>query len=335
MGPRFSVIVPIYNVENYLKKCVDSLISQEFKDVEILLVDDGSPDNCPSICDEYAKIDSRIRVIHKTNGGLVSARQAGCKAAKGQYILNVDGDDWVKSEYFECLNTIIEEYTPDYVCFGAFHVQEGVETPHLCNMKAGYYDLKAIQNNIYPQLIENSTGQYFSPAVWSKAIKRDIYVQCQLAIDTRIKIGEDHACTKPALVKAKSLYIINKCLYCYRINPLSMTKEKRAFSLVVPELIGRHFEAQIDMTCYDFQIQVYRNVVHNLFNAVISQFNRDETYKDIKIDIIRTLNGEYYTKAINNCAYRKKYMVGNICKYLMKYNAIWIIALIYKIKNLK
>ena len=94
----FSVIVPVYKVEEYLRRCVDSILAQTYTDFELLLVDDGSPDACPQICDEYARLDPRVRVIHKPNGGCVSARNAGISAARGEYICYVDGDDRVSSE---------------------------------------------------------------------------------------------------------------------------------------------------------------------------------------------------------------------------------------------
>lgn len=102
-NPLVSVIVPIYKVENYLRECVDSIISQSYKILEIILVDDGSPDKCPEICDEYAKIDSRIKVIHKPNGGLSDARNAGIEIAKGEYLSFVDSDDVIHSQMIEVL----------------------------------------------------------------------------------------------------------------------------------------------------------------------------------------------------------------------------------------
>ncbi|OUQ56652.1 hypothetical protein B5E58_10530, partial [Tyzzerella sp. An114] len=92
---KISVIVPIYNVEKYLNRCVDSIINQTYKNLEIILVDDGSPDNCGKICDEYAKKDNRIKVVHKENGGVSSARNVGLNIATGDYIGFVDGDDWI------------------------------------------------------------------------------------------------------------------------------------------------------------------------------------------------------------------------------------------------
>ena len=103
----FSVIVPIYNIEKYLTRCIDSVLAQTFSDYELILVDDGSPDNCPVICDEYAAKDARIKVIHKQNGGLVSARQAGIRIACGDYVFHLDGDDAILPDALESAYEII------------------------------------------------------------------------------------------------------------------------------------------------------------------------------------------------------------------------------------
>lgn len=128
MNSLISIVVPIYNVEQYLQKCVDSIINQTYKNLEIILVDDGSPDNCPKICDEYAKQDSRIKVIHKENGGLSDARNAGMKIATGEYISFIDSDDWAKSEMIESMYNRIIEDNSDLVSSGVVWVNEdGVE----------------------------------------------------------------------------------------------------------------------------------------------------------------------------------------------------------------
>ncbi len=117
---RFSVIVPIYNVEDYLPQCVDSILSQNYKDFELILVDDGSPDNCPAICDEYAKKDSRVKVIHKKNGGLSSARNAGITEAAGDYLLFMDSDDyWHTDKTLEQISILADKYHADIIQFGS------------------------------------------------------------------------------------------------------------------------------------------------------------------------------------------------------------------------
>ena len=113
MEDLISVVVPIYNVENYIKKCVDSILSQTYKNLEIILVDDGSPDNCPQICDEYAQKDNRIKVIHKENGGLSDARNAGIDISKGKFITFIDSDDYIEKDYVEVLYNSIKENASD------------------------------------------------------------------------------------------------------------------------------------------------------------------------------------------------------------------------------
>ena len=179
-------------------------------------------------------------------------------------------------------------------------------------------------------LIENESGAYFSPSIWSKAIKREIYLQCQMHLDQRIKIGEDHAVTKPAIYRSNKIFITDKCLYRYRLNPESMTREKKAFSWIGPELIGKNFEESIDMNAFDFQAQVYRNVVHNLFNVVVSQCYRKESRAEIRRDIKRNLRNPYYKNAINKCRY--KGIKNKIALAALKHEMIVLFFLFSKIR---
>lgn len=323
--PKFSVIVPAYKVEQYLPKCIDSILDQSFDDFEVILVDDGSPDRVPLICDAYREKDSRVKVIHKQNGGLVSARRAGCAVAQGDYILNVDGDDWVVHNYFECLNDIIQEHHPDCICFGAFYVSEKQSVPRSLVMDEGVYEREDIVSKIFPSLIEDPNGRYFSPSVWSKAIKRELYVPQQLAVDPKIKIGEDHACVKPILYRCQKIYITKAILYCYRLNATSMTKERKPFSWDGPELIGRHFEKQLPMDRFDFQNHVYRNITHNLFNVAVSQFYRSDRYRSICKDITTQLNRSYYRNALKHCKYRSITGIGVRC--VLRFRIYWLLKL--------
>ena len=111
--PTISVIVPVYKVEPYIRKCVDSILGQTFSDIQVILVDDGSPDQCGKICDEYAKQDNRVEVIHKENGGLSDARNAGIPYAKGEYIIFLDSDDYIENDMFEYMYTRIKDSGAD------------------------------------------------------------------------------------------------------------------------------------------------------------------------------------------------------------------------------
>lgn len=333
MNPMFSVIVPIYKVEAYLNKCIDSIINQKFNNFELILVDDGSPDKCSQICDEYKKKDNRIRVIHKKNGGLVSARKAGCKIANGDYIVNVDGDDWLVEGFFSTLEKIINKCKPDIICFGAIYVGKEKKLNNVKFFDEGLYIKDDIQKRVYPMLIERDDGIYFQPSVWSKVCKRELYQHFQQSVDDKISIGEDMACTKPMIYNANSMYVIKECLYCYRLNQNSMTRNKKAFDLEVPKLISKHFENNVNMKEYDFQNQVYRALVHNLFNAAVSQFNKNKSFAVIKKEIIDVLEDEYNKKAIEKCKYNKKYLKGNVAKIILKYRMIWAMKIINKLQK--
>ncbi len=328
----FSIIVPIYKVEKYLKECIDSILNQTYDNFEIILVDDGSPDNSPIICDQYAQKDNRIVVIHKNNGGLVEARKTGAAKAIGEYILCVDGDDWIELTYLQEFADIISQHAPDIICCGylSAYIDHKVERP--LTVPWGFYDKDKIKKIIFPYLIEDEKGRYFRPQLWAKAYRRDLYQQQQQQVSRLVSVGEDHACTKPCIFNAKSMYIYGSCLYNYRQNPESMTNKAKSFSWDGPISIGRHFERQIDMTQYDFQVQVYRNVVHNLFNVAVSQFNRSESYCLIKEDILMHINDPYYRQAIEGCWYKGNWK-GTLAKYALKYKLIVLICLFNKTKK--
>lgn len=218
-----SIIVPIYNIENYLLQCIESIMKQTYTDLEILLVDDGSKDSCSKICDKYKERDSRIKVIHKENGGLVSARKAGLVEAQGEY---VDGDDWIEANMFMELFNILDRYQVDIVMCGHIEDTGNISKKVLCGLEEGYYDKRQLIETVYPSMI---VGDAFfdwnvSAGVWGKLFKKESIMCYQMAVDERICMGEDAACTYPALLNAHSIYVMSKCLYHYRQTTGSMVK---------------------------------------------------------------------------------------------------------------
>ena len=332
--PIFSVIVPIFNIETYLKKCIESILDQSFSNFELILIDDGSTDGSSIICDKYALKDSRVKVIHKENNGLVSARKKGIENALGEYAICVDGDDWIDKSYLEKMYNIIQKYNPDIICCGYFRALPNKLLSCPLSYASGLYSRKKIENEIFPILIENKNGIYFSPSIWAKTYRISLYRTQQLNVDNSITIGEDHACTKPCIFYAKSMYLMKECLYYYRINPESMTNNHKAFPWDGPMKIGKHLENQIDIYQFDFQEQIYRNVVHNLFNVVISQFNKKQNYLLCKKEILDYLRCDYYVKIIKNVNF-KKLTKGYFASILLKNKLILLLYLINIIKNNK
>lgn len=222
---EISVIVPIYRIEKYLPQCVDSLLNQSFLDFELILVDDGSPDNCPKICDDYANKDARIKVIHKENGGLVSARKEGLKSAKGKYVTFVDGDDWVDKFYLDIMFKLADTNKADLVVTGHFREFDGkIET--IKPKDVGIYNEKELKSKILPNAIYN--GEFcehgISTYVWNKLFKKDLLDQILFNVPNDVVMGEDAAITFSYLTITKSLVISSTPLYYYRQRHDSIVK---------------------------------------------------------------------------------------------------------------
>ena len=325
----YSVVVPIYGVGKYLNKCVNSLIDQTYHNIEIILVDDGAKDNSPEICDYYASIDQRVKVIHKNNGGLVSARKAGAEIATGEYIVCVDGDDWVSLNYIETFDSVISKYNPDLLCCGYIQTDEITEETHTFDIEAGYYDINKMVIKIYPMSIESVCGEIFPPQLWAKAFKKEIYLPEQLAVNNSIKIGEDGAVVKPLLTKATSLYILDKCLYYYRVNNESMTKNKSAYDWNGPRYIGKHLRERIDLSLFDYEEQINRRMARDIYTVVFSQFNKEGKYRRIRKTIKEQLGASDYKKVLADCRY--KGLKYNLEVFLLKYQFLLPIYLIHKL----
>lgn len=223
-----SVIVPVYNVAEFLPQCIDSICGQTYKELEIILIDDGSTDGSDRICDKYAGEDGRIHVIHKRNGGLVSARKAGLRVASGEYISYVDGDDWIDSGMYQKLLEI--NRTADIIAFAAFEEYGEGERRGLKRntVKEGIYEDTRDRYQLYSRMMMN--GNFYENGIltflWAKLIRQEILIDCQMKVPDIVSYAEDAACVYPCLLKARSIYVSNEPLYHYRIRPNSMVKEE-------------------------------------------------------------------------------------------------------------
>lgn len=225
--PQFSIIVPIFNVEAFLRKCIDSILNQSYKDFELILVDDGSQDNCAEICDEYKKADKRVNVLHKSNGGLVSARNAGVALATGNYIGYVDGDDWVSTDWLEIIQNIIVKYNADIISYNAYKSTDGNNLELKTSNFEGFFDRAELVQEIFPRMLYDCHYPFYTfgilPAVWAKIIRSDI-LKKNICTETKITFGEDVACTYNCLLDCNSFYGLEDHLYYYRQNRQAMTK---------------------------------------------------------------------------------------------------------------
>lgn len=269
----FSIISPFYNVEQYTRKCIESVLAQTEKDFEYILVDDGSRDRVPEILDEYAAKDSRIKVIHKKNGGIVSARKAGAEVALGEYIVIVDGDDWLHEQCLEKLKQVIMTDSPELILHGYYRADEDGHTKAV-HIKPAEEHFGLVKK----KEIKESTEQNlfaFPPTVWAKAFKRERYVKFQMALDNRIAMGDDGAVVYPLVCATNSIYFLDECLYYYRQNPTSMTHH-RNISLESVIIRLNHFEKMLPTDLNEKDRQLSKYACHAFINAAISQFQNKE-----------------------------------------------------------
>lgn len=216
---KISVIVIIYNVELYLEECLNSITKQTYENLEIILVDDGSTDKSGMICDRFADQDDRVTVIHKDNGGLVSARQAGIKAVHGEYVAFVDGDDWVDIEMYEKLYLVLKVFRTDVVTSGIIREFINSSQYDKDRLAEGYYNKCMLENDIYANMMFSvkNCSCLIDPSLCNKLFRTGIIKYALLQVNKDIfYLGEDAAAVYPCLLEAKSIYVTTFCLYHHR-----------------------------------------------------------------------------------------------------------------------
>lgn len=226
---NLSVIVPIYNGEFFIEACIESILNQSYKDFELILVDDGSNDQSGKLCDEFKKKDNRIKVIHKRNEGVTSARIKGVKAANGKFIAFIDADDWVDKNFLERLIVSIKLTKADIVISGCLYEQGDETTASINLIKEGVYEGESLVNDVISRMLYYEGFYKFGiqPYMCNKLFRKDILMSCFKGIDVKIYDGEDVAIVYPYLSKSKKVTIINDCMYHYRIHETSVSFKKR------------------------------------------------------------------------------------------------------------
>ncbi|MDE7311141.1 MAG: glycosyltransferase [Eubacterium sp.] len=231
ISPVLSVVIPVYNVQDYLDRCVQSVKKQSYKNMEIILVDDGSTDQSGKYCDQYAAEDARIRVIHKENGGLVSARKAGLAVAKGNYISIVDSDDWLEAGMYEKLMTLIENTQADVVTSGYIRDYGTHCIEHKESIAAGVYEGEEKIKHICSRMISTETffESRIAMSLCGKIFKKELVSACYSKVDDYIKVGEDAACVYPCLLAADKIVVSGMEFYHYCMRADSIMGSSREF----------------------------------------------------------------------------------------------------------
>lgn len=286
MEKLISIVIPIYNVEKYVDRCIQSVINQTYKNIDIILVNDGSPDNCGQICEKWKKIDSRVSVIHKQNGGLSDARNAGIKVARGEFITFIDSDDYVSENYVEYLFNLICKYDADISICSFYELFEdsnkkiyvGGDREKVFNSET------AIETMLY--------DKDFYTAAWGKLYKTSYFNDIQYP---KGKLYEDLATTYKLLEKAKKIVYGPEHLYCYIQRDGSILNSK--FSKKNFELLEIIRKLKRDL----------ENRYPNLYDAIL--YRTVCAYMDTVNMIINSKENNYNKEIDNSMRFiRRKFM---------------------------
>lgn len=243
-----SVIVPVYNSGVFLDRCISSIISQSYSNIEVILVNDGSTDNSQSICEKYASMDGRVRVINKVNGGLVSSRKAGLNLSTGDYILYVDGDDWIEFNLLKVYTKQVLKFDADVVISSHMVNLEGYTTTLKNLMPIGLYDKEKLRSMIYPKMMYSGKFSQFGiySYSWGKLYRKSTLLQNQLNVSEDITIGEDALCLYPTLIDASTLVILDQPYYHYRQRADSLIKTLRTVEISKMQKVYTHLKQAFD-----------------------------------------------------------------------------------------
>ena len=332
----FSVIVPVYKVEKYLKTCIESVLNQTFPDFELILVNDGSPDNCPVICESYREKDSRVKVIHKENGGLASARKAGMQSATGDYVFNLDSDDLIQNDTLEYAYNIIKETDCEIVSFCYKWIKDGktVNVTTDC-LDEGLYIKDDIKKHIYPKILMDKNMNHISYYLSGKAVKRQLLAPIQLGINEKISLGEDLCCVIPCYLKAQSVYISKKEAYFYTVRQDSMSKEFNTNQIfLVENIINEIYKMDVNKID-DFKAQLCRYSCFMCFTVLAAAAEGDcFKYADqLKNNIINSLHNEKIPYAeFENISVKSRIAVALMKKKLYK-TAFYFLNLCRQVKR--
>lgn len=297
-----SIIVPVYNVESYLPMCIQSILNQTITEFEMILVDDGSTDGSASICDQYAEKDSRIRVIHKTNGGLSDARNVGLKAAKGRYIGFVDSDDFIREDMYEVLLRILEKEKADFIKsdYVDFFDNDKIEIKKSKYVVNVFTPSEAIADFIKTEF---SNTKPMKSVVWDALYKREIFFDGEkLVVQFPVgKINEDTYIFPELIFRGKKILHVNEAFYYHRMRKNSITHSPVGLREIESCDLWEHIETVVTAHTNEYKALCIRNDLLRKFN-ILERIYYSECRKEYFDKCRRTLllDEEKYKKYVTD-----------------------------------
>ncbi|MDU4323847.1 glycosyltransferase family 2 protein [uncultured Clostridium sp.] len=334
--PKVSIIIPMYNVEKYLKRCIESVLNQTVKNLEIICVNDGSPDNCEEICNKYSKIDNRLKIINKKNGGLSSARNAGLKVAQGEFIYFLDPDDYIKEDMIFNMLNIAEENKCDVIITGYKTMPNEHEIIPLYDLNKKLNPLDMIKNN---NLVHTHNDLCF---VWRFLYKKNIIQENNIKFNEDVKVGEDFIFNLEVLTKCESSYVTKFSDYYYTIDNYDSImrmkyKSNLEDSLILQYEIKRKISEESGLYSSEhYRMDMANYYINNMLPMIFKNiFNGPERNKHVAIK--RVLKYKMFRDSFKEigflykCDNYKEYIAYLILKFKIYPLAYKIITKQYKV----
>lgn len=341
MKPWISVIVPVYNVEKYIDRCVKSLLGQTFKNLEIILVDDGSVDSSGAKCDDYAvKHNEIIKVVHKKNGGLASARNEGMKYADGEYIAFVDSDDWMEEETYDILYKRVKNSNPDIITYGYRKIKDNkIISEGMAKFEEGFYSRNEIQNLILPDSIaeEKAFNQVNLPVQLSACMciyKRSFLKKNKIYFESeRIVLNEDWLFNICCLCRADSFQVIHEKLYNYDTRDTSLSMSFKNDSYERKCNLYKRYKEELELTGNFNDITTYR--LKNFWLESIYCCYIIELCAPVinKSRIAKMFSDNEFRQELRNLNLQNSTLKGILFKYVVKFKFYLVVKLMYVVKK--
>lgn len=340
MNDLVSVIVPVYNVEKYLDKCVQSIVTQTYTNLEIIMVDDGSPDNCPKMCDEWARKDSRIKVIHKENAGVSSARNEGLDFAKGKWVMFVDADDIVSKDIIIMLleNTNSEDTLAlCCMCKNQLKLDKYNE-----NVECKIYTIDDIIESDIEKIDQSFNVNFTSP--WARIFSLNIIKINNLKFSEKVIYGEDYVFNLNYWIKISNIKIIKFIGYYYRTNSNSISSNHKSDAYSEKMKISRElFSKEINFIYQTYfshiNINSHNTNVSRILNRMLAiPLDKIKENKTQIINLSKTLENELFPdETAKNYSRNKfaRFTKGRIIKYARSHDYKKLIATIYIYRFIK
>lgn len=334
MKDLISIIVPIYNVEKYLNKCIESIVNQTYENIEIILIDDGSNDNSGIICDEYAKKDNRIIVVHKENGGVSSARNKGLKIAKGEWISFVDADDWIEQIFCQTLLNKVTQEQADIALCGYNRITDSrIEKINANNQEVFLNSNEYLVKSLNPQ-----TGFGFCHM---KLIKKEVLKS--ISFNERIEVGEDALFNIQLSTYIKKAVFLKQPLYNYRINNQSVVKRydenyanKYLKSMkIIEEYIWQEYNEENEENI-EIKQNYYNFVAYHIMLIIVNYcYHPDNKMCNAqrKNMLKEVINNDLFIIGLKKSNYNNISLTRKITLYTLKHKLYWLTAIICKIRQ--